>query len=142
MSAAQITTLLMLKGIDPLRAQECAELSQGSLGMAEKLSQEDLWKKKNEIDQFLLRPSSHMNSLIDWAAQSTTHCELLLFLLEQACLKAAQTETKASTPSIKKINFYTEQLTHLFDFRKTLHAPLNQKLQLQKLLMPFTRISA
>lgn len=75
--------LLAGAGVPESRRRVCAELSQGSLGKALQLAADEAWEKRAAIFRFLQDPAAHLNELVDWASGSATFFELMLDQLEQ-----------------------------------------------------------
>ncbi len=162
----EIQKMLAEQGVDSIRASICAELSQGSWDRALQLSQDDLWEKRKEVAKFLKDPHIHLNSLLDWATQKTSHFELLVDLLEQmnsdlltwsSSQPPQPIETYTwKTPDIvddlaaharsqiqkqgslrQAQSFWIKQAERLGQSRQETHLPLNRKILAQDVLFPW-----
>ena len=140
----------------------CARLAQGSLGKALALGENELWSKRVTFFRFLEKPSSELNGLMDWAVLETENFDLLLDQLEQLSAdligwsmgsplintdgkKSLEIHAKAVTLKLGSMAgaraFWTERATRLFQIRKEALAPLNRKLLLQDILIPFLEVT-
>ncbi len=164
LSPLVIETVLGDKSLPQERLELCARLSQGSIGKALALADETTWEKRKTIFRFLETPSFYLNELVEWAAQSTQNTEILIDqfdgilrdLLEWsiqnplppnyawknsdgalALSKHAQDLARqvGSIDGLRK--FWLERAERLFDARKELTIPLNKKLWVQDLLVPW-----
>lgn len=152
--------LLGGSGLEPARLEICAELAQGSWGKALKLATAETWERRGDLLAFLEAPGSTLGALVDWATSEPRHLESLLDQLESlladlvrasvsgapqwanrdgATALAAQTRRmhgRFGSPAGARA-FWTERAERLTRIRRESLAPLNRKLLVQDLLMPF-----
>ncbi len=141
----------------------CADLAQGSWGRAVELAQADTWERRASVFRFLERPTAELNALVDWAAQEPANFTFLLDQLELICSDLVQsTLTEAGRPYdflnadgkmalashsrevIKRLgsreaarDFWIERARRVFRARIESMAPLNRKILIQDILIPF-----
>ena len=154
LAAGLVTEILTRQGISGDRARACAELAQGSVRKASQLAQDETWEKRTQILKFLDSPHLELNALVDWAAQDPRHLQLLLDQLElaleemlrwtlnpaghsftQRALKPVVSGRKESPVELRRL--WTRQAERLFRARSEALTPVNKKLLVQDLLLPF-----
>ncbi len=162
----EIQELLIERGLDSVRAQVCAELSQGSWDRALRLGQDEFWEKRKEVIKFLDSPHLQMNSLLDWATQKPSHFETLVDLLEQLTVdllnwsshvplptpehypwKArdagrelsahARSQTQRQGSPAMARQFWLDRAERLAQSRHEAHLPVNRKALAQDVLFPW-----
>ncbi len=138
------------------RLAACAELAQGSWRKTEGLATEETWDRRSQILNFLETPPAEVSSLVDWASSEPANFALLLDQLEQClaelirwsvepatplthrALKAhAEAQVQARDGALAARHFWTERAERVFRARHESLAPLNKKLLLQDILLPF-----
>ena len=146
------------------RRQICARLAQGSLKRALLLAQDEVWKQRHLLVEFLKEPHHHLQTLIEWGTQKPQNFEILIDLLEQLhsdllSWAASTEENSSSLPMREGLNtdlaqelnqlaliqvqrgglqrarqFWIQQAERLAQLRMELLAPLNRKVLIQDLL--------
>jgi len=139
-----------------------AELSQGSLDRARALCEDEPWEARKAILKFIEEPQAELVSLIDWAAAEPKNLSLLMDQLEQLLFDLIRSNTlpvggqkrftgdgrkalERHTETIVKLRgskerareFWQARAERLFRARKEALAPLNKKILLQDILMPW-----
>ncbi|MEK6706402.1 MAG: DNA polymerase III subunit [Bdellovibrionota bacterium] len=162
-----LLSLLENAGVEQLKAAVCAELAQGSWGKAFKLAENEAWSKRRIIFNFLSNPEQNIAPLIEWASQGHSNFALLVDQLEHIThdmirwgitadtikpeihdwantdgVDAILTHIKKFDPSrpeshSKAIAFWIERSERLARSRKEMLLPLNRKLLVQDLLLPW-----
>lgn len=161
-----LETLLEIEGIEPKKRKVCAQLAQGSWSRAIAFTEDEVWKQRNVVFEFLEEPSAVLPSLVDWASQKPSQMELLIDLLEQLTSDLIRWSTSSfqQTPEnfpwihtdgrnsiliqIKKTirrfgslesarEFWFEQAQRLAQSRQESLTPVNKKLFIQDLLIPW-----
>lgn len=150
------------------RRSICAELAQGSWNKALSLAQSDAWDKRVSIFKFLEQPQSELNALVEWASSEPSHFDLMLNQFEHITSELIQWSLSPSTPpaqvawknqdgkkslvthaqtAVKRLGspeaaraFWMERSERFFKARQEASAPLNRKLLIQDLLIPWVRI--
>lgn len=164
--APVIRELLAQAGVDPERAAICAELAQGSWAKALALAGPEAWDHRDAIFLFLREPSAQLTALVDWASGAPAHFDLLLDQLEQLSSElirwtvspdAARPENypwinvdgrislsshaKAVTNRLGGLaaarEFWIGRANRIAELRQQSLAPLNRKILLQDLLLPW-----
>ena len=107
----------------------CAELAHGSWGRALALADEKLWKYREDILEFSKNPVASVNSLTDWAAQSVENIDFLMSQLENICYQKIQNATSRYP--------WIERAEKIAQARQHIHLPINKKLLVQGLLLPW-----
>ncbi len=160
----EIRALVADAGVPAARAELCAQLAQGSWGRALKLAEPEMWEQRPQVLKLFQDPSAAINPLIDWAASAPESFDLLLNQLEsllaelvQWSLKPEASEAKAWQNSDAKAALlayaklrvpqptsapaarmrWLDSLDRLAQVRRRAPAPLNRKILLQDLLLPF-----
>jgi DNA polymerase III delta' subunit len=166
-SVTDIQTLLTQQTqLDPQKVLICAHLSQGSWGKALFLAEEEIWEQRKVFLQFLKTPAATLSSLVDWASQQSSYLEYLIDILEQLnweCIRWAthpQSRSPEDYPWVQSdgkteicsylnqtlqryqdkqgaLKFWFSQAKRLAETRQHLSAPLNRKLLIQNLLLPW-----
>jgi DNA polymerase III subunit delta' len=167
-SSFELLEFLSESGLSPERQVLCAELAQGSWRKAIQLTQDDLWEKRAALFRFLEKPQAEVNPLMDWASQEPHDFEFLLDQLEhitsdllestfnlkqlnekikwknsdgsKALLAHADRVLKncKGSPSASRA-FWLKRSEDLFRVRSQLRLPLNRKLLLQEVLLPWLK---
>jgi DNA polymerase III delta prime subunit len=162
----ELDELLELSGVGPERRKICAELAQGSWSKALTLSGEEIWDHRQSLFGFIQEPASVLASLVDWASQEPRHFDLLVDQLEQltgelirwsvspsiaspetyawvntdgknALSQHAKAVTKRQGTVTAAREFWIERAERLARSRQESLAPLNRKLLIQDLLLPW-----
>ncbi len=150
---------------DPKRRQVCARLAQGSWSRALSLARDEAWDQRQTIFGFVQDPGSQLNALVDWAALAPANFDLLIDQLEQvagelirfsiaedpscyawinsdgagALSAHAQAMTRKPGGIESARHFWTERAERLARARREALAPLNRKILVQDLLIPWLR---
>jgi hypothetical protein len=138
-----------------------ATLSQGSWGRALSLATDDTLEHRQMLFDFLERPQGALNQLVDWAAQTPEKLGLLFDQLEFICLDLVRfsvspgaykwNNTDGATAlknhadsllsklgSLEKVRaFWIARSERIAIARREALAPLNRKLLIQDILMPW-----
>ncbi len=154
-------TLEQLLARDPSLSDDkrraCATLAQGSWGKALRLADGDAWEQRLEVLYFLETPEAQLNALVDWASAEPGQLQTLLDQLEQALAellrwsvdpagtrlshKALREHAEATTRRVGGAeaarDFWSRRATRVFAARSESLAPVNKKLLVQDLLLPF-----
>ena len=158
----QIRALVQEAGVPPARAELCSQLAQGSWGRALKLAQAEMWEQRAQILKLFQDPAGAINALLDWASGEPENFELLLNQLESLLAElvqwslsekkpeayawqnsdalpalAAHIQRRAKAPVSAARAQWLDSLDRLAQVRKRAPAPLNRKILLQDLLLPF-----
>lgn len=159
-----LAELLAQAGVPMDRVKVCAELAQGSWGKAHSLASEETWEQRAGITRFLASPSQELGGLVDWACESQKNLALLIDQLEHLATDlirwsvsdagfqwknadAKKTLAAHAENAAKKLGgrdrareFWTDRTERLARARQESLAPLNKKLLVQDLLMPWMMI--
>jgi DNA polymerase III delta prime subunit len=162
----ELEQLLELSNINPQRRKICAELAQGSWSKALTLASDEMWEHRQTLFGFLKEPAAHLGALVDWASQEPRHFDLLVDQLEQltselirwtvspgndnpdghvrissdgraALVAHAKAVTKRQGAAPRAREFWIERAERLARARQEALAPLNRKLLIQDLLLPW-----
>ncbi len=161
----QLTELLELSGIEGERQKICAELAAGSWQRAIDFSSDSIWQHRASLNQFLTHPSSHLQALLDWASEDSSQFDIFLDLLEQLSSKLIRWSIESQAPSLiqspleselaqhaqallrvyahlgSSLNqvraFWIERAEQIALARQAAQAPINRKLLIQNLLLPW-----
>lgn len=161
LSAENIKTLLELAELPPERWEICSQLASGSWRKAISLAQEENWEARVALFRFLLQPQAEISKLVDWASADTKKFSLLLDQME-LCLgdlvqwtlqpqgyswvnqdgrRSLETHTQHVVRKKGTLDqardFWLNAETQLTQIRSRLGAPLNKKLMVQELLVPW-----
>lgn len=143
------------------RVDACARVSQGCYLRALDLAQDETWERREKILSFLQDPGLEVSELLDLSSAAPSQLELLLDSLESALLDLLQwSESSAydwkntdgavaldrhATRAVQVLGsreaareFWLERSERLFKARTEMQAPINRKLLVQDLLLPFT----
>lgn len=163
-----LVELLRSSGIPSDRAQITSDLAQGSWGKAWDLAQDDAWSRRKTLFDFLQDPPGMLNSILDWATLSShefnflvDQMELLVFDLirwsihtqndsqkylwlnqdaEVALSSHAKNVAKVMGSLEKARQFWLMRAERLAQVRQESLAPLNRKILIQDLLIPWLAI--
>ena len=162
----ELEELLELSGINPQRRKISAELAQGSWSKALALSDDETWEHRQNVFAFLKEPASQLAALVDWASQEPRRFDLLVDQLEQltgelirwsvspatnnpesyawinadgksALAGHANAVTKRHGSQAQAREFWLERAERMARARQESLAPLNRKLLIQDLLLPW-----
>ncbi|MGK5082266.1 hypothetical protein WDW37_03095 [Bdellovibrionota bacterium FG-1] len=165
-SSATIRELLSLEEIDPQRAAVCAELAQGSWSKALSLAGDEGWGHRQTLFCFLKNPAEKINTLVDWASSAPNQFPLLVDQLEQltsdlirwsvsrevqrpesfpwsnsdgkTALIAHATAVSRRHGNVDRArDFWLDRAERLAEVRQESLAPLNRKILIQDLLLPW-----
>jgi len=125
---ATLARLAERSGAAPERAKAAAALAQGSWKRALALASDDAWETRTKLMKFLESPKDSLSELVDWGSSEAANASLLVDLLEQA----VRDRMAAGTSS-----FLEARAERLAEARRQLQAPLNRKVLLQDLLIPW-----
>ena len=164
LSPLSLQKLLEDQGVTPEKAILCAKLSHGSLSRARSATQDELWEKRDLLLAFLNEPASTYSELIDWAATSPAAFDWLLDQLELLVSDLIHWSVSSKSPEhfpwmnsdakqtltshVKKMtgvgstpgkarSIWIRRAEDLSQVRARSRAPLNRKLLLQDLLLPW-----
>lgn len=160
LSTAIIEDSLHAQDISLERRQLTSRLAQGNLDRALLLTQDEIWKKRTLLGQFLSQPESTLGDLVEWGAKDASSFSALIdqweFLLWDLSLKLSLAQHDYENTDLKShldlwINralksnsdrkFWMEQIQKTLDAvattRLRMHAPLNKKLLAQEMLTPW-----
>lgn len=169
--SAEIKELLDFFSITGEKQEICAEIAQGSWKRALSLSGNEFWEDRKALFHFLKDPLGNFNSMMDWSLENSSHLDLLIDLLEQLSFDLIQWTLSAHSTSLEKFQwthsdcknqilayahkmlqqlgsvqnareFWIEQSERLAQARQEVALPLNRKLFVQDLLLPWIRVSA
>lgn len=158
--------LLVTSGVSGDRARICAALAQGSWAKALGLANEEMWEHRQSLFGFLKEPASQLSALVDWASQDPRHFDLLVDQLEQATCELIRWSVSPSAAdpdgyvwanadgrtalvhhaklAVKRHGsvaqareLWIERSLRLARARQEALAPLNRKLLVQDLLLPW-----
>ncbi|MCM2279434.1 MAG: hypothetical protein NDJ89_15270 [Oligoflexia bacterium] len=163
-----LEALLTENGVAPARAVVCAALAHGSWGKALQLAQDEAWERRKSLFELLTHPAETIPGLVDWAASEPRNFELLLDQLEQltadlirwsataiapdsyawanadgrsALIQHAKALTREPRESLTRArDFWLERAERLAQARQQSLAPLNRKLLIQDLLLPWLAV--
>jgi DNA polymerase III delta prime subunit len=162
----ELEELLGLAGVRTERARVCAELAQGSWNKALALSSDETWEHRQALFGFIKEPASQLAALVDWASQEPKRFDLLVDQLEQATgdlirwsvsphagnpdgyvwanadgrsalVNHAKAALKKQGSVERARRFWIERVERLARARQEALAPLNRKLLIQDLLIPW-----
>lgn len=161
LSPSVLRELMQSSSVPKDRLEICAQIAQGSLSRALYLASDEAWEKRKAVFSLLTDPASTIGALVDWGSSDTSHLSLLIDQLEQATTDLIrwslapssyswmnhdlrqQLETHARLLSKKRggveqaRQFWIEQAQRLAKTRQEAMAPLNRKILLQSLLLPW-----
>lgn len=157
---AALTEVLEESPVPAGRRAECARLAQGSWGKAIELGTDETWERRETVFRFLENPKAEWGTLVDWSAQSANSAGFLLEQLEQALTELLIASIDAqpawtsqdgarslqkhrdllvkqtgSLPAARE--FWIARAEQVFRTRQALLAPLNKKILMQDLLLPW-----
>jgi DNA polymerase-3 subunit delta' len=152
-------------GGDPKRRRLAVMLAQGSWGKAMQWTEDDAWKNRGLILDFLKEPQAPLNALVDGAALDTVSFEKLLDQLESLALDLIRWTLLEAVPAEKNtwLNsdaaaalaahaqalvrrkggpagaraWWIERAERIARARQELVSPLNRKLLAQDILLPW-----
>jgi DNA polymerase-3 subunit delta' len=163
-SREEILSLLERAGVPAERRPVAAELSNGSWGQAIALGGDEGWEERARIFAFLKNASSGLAELVEKASQSPQGLDFLLNHLEHALselLLWSSSDTQPTQYAWKSRDgaaalaahaahasqlrhgpagaraFWLERAERLGEIRRQAQAPLNRKILVQDLLMPW-----
>lgn len=156
-----IAELLAIEKIPEDRRMICARLAQGSWDKALALAQDDHWQHRSTIFRFIEQPQSQLEKLLDWSSKDHRNLVLLIDQMEQILSDLIQWSLKqgnydwVNSDGAKSLSthaksmsdrnggaesaraFWLERAEELAIARRRLSAPLNRKLFIQELLIPW-----
>jgi len=159
-----VEQLLIEQGIERNRASICSRLAHGSWHKALSLSGDELWDKRRILFSFIKTPSEQINPLVDWAALELENFTLLVDQLEsilhdligwslnpeiyqwanidgKESLSFHTTQGRKAFASIEALRtFWLERAERLAQSRQEVLTPVNRKLLLQDLLLPWLKL--
>lgn len=160
--------LLSASGVVGEKQKLGAALGGGSWGRALALASDELSERRQMLFDFLERPQGALGALVDWAAQSDTNFNLLSDQLELLCLDLIRWSISDEAPqSYSWVNFdaamalknHAETLVRFFQSpararefwiarseriaqaRKQALTPVNRKLLIQDILIPWLEVA-
>ncbi len=161
-----IQELLQKEGMTPERAEISARFSQGSWNRALRFTDDLIWNQRKTFFHFFQDPGSVFHSLIEWASQDSSQLETLLDLLEQVTSDFIRWSVQAKTNPLQNYlwihsdqqevltsyvqkwtqknnkidlaySFWMNQAERLAKARQESITPMNRKLLIQDLLLPW-----
>lgn len=157
----QLRALLRQTDLPIERHAICADLAQGSWGRAMQLARPETWDNRAAVFRFLEKPQAELVPLVDWASQEPANLHFLLDQLELICSElirstlgsTTQLHTQALQTHALQIHakemtrrlgskeaareFWIERARRVFRARIESMAPLNKKILIQDILIPF-----
>jgi len=141
----------------------CTKLAQGSWKRAITLAGDEHWEQRQNLFRFLESPQSEITSLVDKAAQNVENFQNLINSLEEmthdlilwslshegsvyswvnldgqaALIRHARAKTENFGNKSKARAFWIDCNSRLEETRREMNAPLNKKVLMQNLLMPW-----
>jgi len=166
LDSGSIEKILQNGGVSRDRAAICSELAHGSLVKAQAFADEEIWSQRKTFFAFLTEPQAHLNSLQDWAAADSSQFDLFLDQLESIALDltrltlgsnssnperhdwvnrdGTQALAKHASNAIRALggvdqarNFWIARAQRLARARSEALTPVNRKLLIQDLLLPW-----
>lgn len=147
------------------RQAVAASLSQGSWSLGLRYCEDETWEARKTLLRFLDEPAAEITHLVDWAASDARNFSLLLDQLEQFVSELVKWSVdptrseRAPQDSRKRLTTFGElavrslggapaardfwyiQGENIARARLALRAPLNKKLVVQDLLMPWLKVA-
>jgi hypothetical protein len=138
-----------------------SNLAQGSWTKALAMADDEVWERRKSLLHFIEQPGSELNALVDWAASEPRNFDLLLDQLEQLTAELIQWSIQpeayswadqgsgrvlsAHAGAVMKHHgsleaarsFWTHRAERMFRARQEAQAPLNRKLLVQDILLPW-----
>ena len=162
-SREKLEELLALSEIPQEKRKICATLAQGSWDRALSFAGEDLWEQRKLICQFLKEPGKNLQAVLDWTSTAPFHFDILLDLLEQTvsefliwlslpsntthswsqsdCSDILLSQAKFTVNSLGGISqarsFWLERMKDLSETRQRATVPVNRKILIQTVLLPW-----
>lgn len=162
-SPETLLELLSLEDVDPKRREISALLAQGSWGKAWSWTEEEVWKRRKTVLEFLQEPVTALGALVDWASESPRNMDRLIDQLESLTADLIQWSLQPSFQAVEShrwLNsdagpallararqalrapdrartFWIARALQLAEARQKLLAPVNRKLFSQALLIPW-----
>ncbi|MCM0606824.1 MAG: hypothetical protein KA715_12110 [Xanthomonadaceae bacterium] len=163
LTSSIINSALHAQDISLERRQLTSKLSQGNLDRALFLTGEEIWKKRALLGQFLSKPESVLNDLIEWAAKDHTSFSALIdqweFLIWDLSMKLSLVHHEFENSDLKSSlelwlnkslkqnpnrNYWLSKIQIALDstaqVRQRMQAPLNKKLLAQEMLIPWLSV--
>ena len=163
LTSTHIESVLHSEDVGLDRRQLAAKLAQGNLDRAHFLIDDEIWKKRSLIGQFLLKPETVLNDLVEWAAKDHQAFQALIdqweyvlcdlsLLLSGASTQFENTDlatslklwmeraTKQGFRSHELLSRTQTSLDQLASVRQRMLAPLNRKLLAQEVLIPWLSV--
>jgi DNA polymerase-3 subunit delta' len=160
-----ILELLKEAQVPESRREVASELAQGSWGKALKLGEQESWERRELLFKFLEDSAPQLTPLVEWASGSPSELDLLLNQLEHALselvlwsqsgmgprdypwknrdgafqLVAHATKASSARGLSGARDFWVERALRVGEIRRQSLAPLNRKILVQDLLMPWLR---
>ena len=154
-STQALRHLLQEAKLPPERQELCLQLGQGSWKRTLELADDSTWERRTQILKFLENPPEYLNAILDWASTGAESLTLLLDLLEpfhielltanfsgkpvkDAFLTAHQKYVvmRLRDPALQT-RFWMERAERLARARQEIRLPLNKKLLVQEILLPY-----
>lgn len=154
--------LLTKSEISAERLDVCIELAHGSWGGAFAFADDEIWTLRRDVLNFLATPVAYLSSLVDQASQDPVHFDLILTQLESLCADLISwsltgsawvnvdansilaAHAKAALHCLGSAGaareFWLERSERIFKARQESLTPLNKKLLIQDVLLPWLSI--
>ena len=130
----ELLQLLTLAGVPKERHRLCMELGQGSWGKAVELANDETWERRESVLRFLKNPAPELNAIVDWAAHGTHELGLLIDQLEQ-CVHERLCRNIPADARVRE--FLVARAERMARARQEMLAPVNKKLLVQDILLPW-----
>jgi DNA polymerase-3 subunit delta' len=167
-NSRDLRELLQIAGVDSQRYPICAELAEGSWTKALTLASDEAWQQRQILFAFLKEPATQLSALVDWAALAPANFDLLVDQLEQfaselirwsvgpdtahpdrypwvsldgktALVAHAKAVLQSRGSAAAARDFWIERAERLARSRQEALAPLNRKILIQDLLLPWLK---
>jgi DNA polymerase III delta prime subunit len=161
-TAEKLRYLISASDVPKERQAVSAEVAQGSWKKALAFADDEIWETRASVFRFLENPQLELNGLVEWASQEPQHLALLLDQMEQitadlirwsvdpkdAPFKGSQDGKRAMAShtghAVRTLGsaevareFWIAQAERLFKARTQLGLPLNRKITVQDVLLPW-----
>ncbi|MEN9722855.1 MAG: hypothetical protein RJB38_841 [Pseudomonadota bacterium] len=151
-----IQDILKESSLSKERIDLCVKLAQGCWRRALELSDDTTYERRLQVLRFLANPPEHLAPILEWASASAESLTLLLDLLEPEILDALHTLLTLTNPSssaklethsnyfsvrlpdpASRLQFWIDRADRIAQARSQVTLPLNKKLLVQEILLPY-----
>lgn len=165
-TSEELRGILAEAGVKSSQQSICAELAQGSWEKALSLTRDEIWERRDTLFRFLQEPQGELGALVDWAASEDRSFQVLLDQLEQILADLVRWSVSTgpsfewrNSDGARSLNshatrvtqrlgsreaareFWVDRASRLFRARVEAQAPLNRKLLIQDLLIPWLEVA-